>query len=299
MNDITRMNQEFGIHNHIDFFRGPGNLIMIRMNNDHGNLSLCLQGAQVLEYNPTGQKKVLWLSRKSNYQQGKPIRGGIPICWPWFGDHPDNDSLPAHGFARTSQWTVLSSHGNKNETTLRLALTDNQQTRTLWPYSFSLELEVCLNHQLSLTLTTRNTDTSDLTITEALHSYFTVGDIDHTAVTGLEDQSYLDKIDGLQNKNQTGEVHVKGETDRVYINTDKTTRISDAANRRNIFISKSGSLSTVIWNPGKEKAQAMCDFEDSGYKHMICLETSNALTNTLNIAPGTEHQMGCVIRSDS
>ena len=297
MNDITLLKQQFGINNYVDFSKGPDNLTIIQLSNDHGSLSLCLQGAQVLEYSPAGQKNVLWLSKNSNYKQGQPIRGGIPICWPWFGNHPDRASLPAHGFARIKPWTLHSSQGTKDETRLRLGLTDDQKTMALWPHAFSLELEVCLNHQLNLTLTTHNTGTENLSITEALHSYFAVGDIDQTSITGLEEHCYFDKVDNLKNKNQTGEVRVKGETDRVYIDTSNTTRIVDSANCRSIYVSKSESLSTVIWNPGKEKAQTMSDFEDSGYKHMICLETANALTNKVKVNKGKEHRMSCVIRS--
>ncbi|WP_165839969.1 D-hexose-6-phosphate mutarotase [Motiliproteus coralliicola] len=264
---------------------------MIQLNHSKGQAQICLQGAQVIEFTPANQPPVLWLSNNSRFETGKAIRGGIPICWPWFGDHPTDPTLPAHGFARNSAWTVLASQADDHSTNLTLGLEDNESTRALWPFGFKLELNVRLSQALTLTLTTHNSNRTDIQVSEALHSYFAIDDIHHTQISGLEGSRYQDKLRHGMPVNQQGAVRIRAETDRVYLNHESPLTIDDPGNRRRIEIQKQRSRTTVIWNPWQAKSAAMTDMTDDGYARMLCVESANALDNTLQIPPGGTHSL--------
>lgn len=262
-----------------------------------GGARLCLQGAQVLDYRPDGQPPVLWLSRSSRYQAGTAIRGGIPLCWPWFGPHPETSALPAHGFARTRRWRPLDAHADDDATCLTLGLSDDAETRALWPYAFELRLELRLGRQLTLNLTTRNLSDRPMPVTEALHSYFLVSDLERVRLRGLEGTDYWDKLDGLRRHPQSDALQLAGAADRVYLDTGAPLTLEDPGLGRQIRIHKGRSRSTVVWNPGRETAAAMADFDDDGYRRMLCVETANVLDNRVRIAPGDSHTLTTRIES--
>ncbi|MEH6628040.1 MAG: D-hexose-6-phosphate mutarotase [Motiliproteus sp.] len=311
------MNPSFAIAGRIRQLNDRGDLPIVELSNAHGRALVCLQGAQVIEYQPHNQPPVLWLSDKSRFENGQAIRGGIPICWPWFGDHPQDPALPAHGFARTSRWKVLASAADSETSSLRLGLKDDDCSRQLWPYKFELELSIQLGRQLSLTLCSHNTNDRPMPITEALHSYLAVSNIDQTFVTGLEGCCYRDKLDQLNPYIQDGPLTIAEETDRVYVDTEGTVTLNDPGFGRHILISKdqnehhpdannssdnkpmnhNQSRSTVIWNPGAEKSLSMSDVDDNGYQRLLCVETANALDNALEIPPGHSHSMSTQIES--
>ena len=260
-----------------------------------------LQGATVTHFRPAGEDPVLWLSTRAVYAPGRAIRGGIPICWPWFGPHPDDPGKPDHGFARNRRWSVLGAAiAEDGATVIRLGLWDDEVTRDLWPHSFALELEVAVGVALRVSLIARNTGSAPFTCTGALHSYLAVGDVTRIAIHGLEGCAYVDKVDGGAEKVQQGAVTIVGETDRVYRDTVATCTIDDPVLGRRIAVAKRGSRSTVIWNPWQEKARRLTDFDDDAYPRMLCVEagyprTGVALDDTITIAPGAEHHLETTI----
>jgi glucose-6-phosphate 1-epimerase len=238
----------------------------------------------------------LWASRHSYFTPGKAIRGGIPVCWPWFASHPADPGKPAHGFARTSQWSVLDSElTSEGAIRLRLGLTDATATRALWPHPFQLELRVTVGAALQVELLIRNPGDTTFTCTDALHSYFSVSDNTNVTITGLESTAYLDKVAGNQRREQSGPITISGETDRVYLDTSADCLIIDPGWQRQIRVAKQGSRTTVVWNPWAEKARQMADFGAEEYRQMVCVETANAADEVITVPAGGEHGLQTTI----
>ncbi len=261
-----------------------------------GRATVSLHGAQLLSYKPGSGQELLWLSPKARFQPGIAIRGGIPVCWPWFGAHPDGAGFPAHGFARTSLWTVRSSQADAQSTELCLGLNTSQASLDLWPHRFDLELQIRLDQRLSLTLRTRNDDEQPFAITEALHSYFAIGAIDQIAIDGLAGCRYRDKLDGMNWKDQLGEMAVVAPFDRVYDHPD-TTLLTDSVAKRQIRLQKANSRSTVVWNPGDEVAAQMADIGSGNSAQFVCIEAGNCGERQVELQPGQSHSLELVLES--
>jgi D-hexose-6-phosphate mutarotase len=294
--DLQALNDTFAITDQLIFRPGPGGLPMADIRNRHAAATVSLYGAQVLAFQPHAGAPLLWVSGHSLYQPGKAIRGGVPVCWPWFGPHPADPSKPAHGFARTAMWNVLAAAGLAGGATqLRLSLVDDDATRDLWPHAFQLRLVVTVGAELRIELIARNPGGLPFTCGGALHSYFGVSDASAIAIQGLDGCEYIDKADGGQRKLQRGPVTIDAETDRVYLNTTATCAIEDPGLGRQIIVAKSGSRTTVVWNPWAEKARRLADFGDEEYHGMVCVETANADTDAVTVGPGGEHRLAATI----
>ena len=250
-----------------------------------------LHGAHVTSWQPAGHEPVLWMSRSSLFQPGKPIRGGVPICFPWFGPHASDPSAPAHGFARTALWEVTEA-----QTTVEGGISLSLQTRI---DSFSVRFTVEFGSVLQMTLTTEPGPgiSVDQRFEDALHTYFSVSDVRNVSITGLEQVRYIDKVDGAAEKPATGAaIEFTGETDRVYLKTDSECHLHDPGRNRTITISKSGSQSTVVWNPWIAKSARMPDFGDHEWPEMVCIETANVGSDSIALALNTSHSTTVVIR---
>jgi glucose-6-phosphate 1-epimerase len=294
--DIQSLNESFAITEHISFGGGPGGWAMAEIHNAHAVASVSLCGGQALAFQPHGQAPVLWASGHNLYQAGRPIRAGIPICWPWFGPHPTDPSQPAHGFVRTASWSVLSVAALiDGATQIRLRIKDSDLEERRWPYSFDLRCVVTVGAELRVELIMRNPGDTPYTCGGALHSYFNVSDVNAIAIYGLDGCDYLDQVDGRQRKTQHGPVTIGAETDRVYLDTAATCTIEDPGLGRRIRVAKSGSHTTVVWNPWIEKARRLADFGDEEYHSMVCVETANAEADRVTVAPGGEHRLVAVI----
>lgn len=265
----------------------------IEIENKSASAKVALQGGHLFHYQQHDRKPLLWISNQSFFETAKAIRGGIPICWPWFGKHSTDSTLPQHGFARTSPFELLEiNEPDKNTTEIILQLQSSAESLALWPYQFKVLLRITIGSTLTVALTTINCDVQTFTISSALHSYFAVSDIDNVSVQGLDDREYWDALTD-ENKIQKGEIHISEEVDRVYQKVEEPLMVHDV--NRTIHIETAGSSSTVVWNPWKDKSMRMADMENNAYKTMLCIETANALEDARDLAPGEEQTLKAII----
>jgi D-hexose-6-phosphate mutarotase len=279
------------------FETGAGNLPCLVIRSKLAEARIYLHGAHVAHFQPHDQAPVLFMSQKSLFAAGKAIRGGVPVIFPWFGGRTGHPESPAHGFARTADWQVESvSEDGDGVITAVFRLTADSDTHALWAYDFDLCYRVAVGRNLTLTLEVENTSSAPFTFENALHSYFTVSDVRQTSTSGLENADYLDKTDNFQRKNQGKDaIRITQETDRVYESTRKTCTIDDPGLHRRLIVEKSGSQTTVVWNPWIAKAAAMADFGDDEWPRMLCVETANAGANVITLEPGKTQSMRAVI----
>lgn len=276
-------------HKHLD-----NGFTYLDIRNRQAHAKVSLQGGHVFDYQLHDTEPTLWLSQTSFFHKDRAIRGGIPICWPWFGKNKNDTSLAQHGFARTSLWKLHAiKEINADTTSITLELNDSRQTRTLWPFKFKLTLLIIISDKLSLTLTTQNIDDKPFEISEALHSYFKVKDISQVTVKGLENISYIDQLKENTISRATLPIIINEEVDRIYYDTQDSCTLNDT--HRKISIDNKGSFSTVVWNPWITKAKEMRDFDDQGYKRMLCIETGNVLQNSITIKAGESHSITQII----
>jgi glucose-6-phosphate 1-epimerase len=291
---IAKLNADFAIDGRLKVVEGPGGLPMLDINTDQAQARISPYAGQVLSFKPAGQKDdLLFLSKSAYYAPGKAIKGGVPICWPWFGPDPEGKGRPGHGFVRNRPWVLRSTEAlGDGRIQVRLGLTDSDETRAIWDHAFDLELQATIGSTLDVALTTRNTGSAAFALSQGLHTYFTVGDIAKTQVQGLDGCAYVDNMDGGAKKVQHGAIEVGGETERIYSGVNGVLEIEDKALNRRITIRPSGSASAVVWNPWAATAASMADLGDDDYKTSLCVETINAGTDGLQIAPGDEHRLG-------
>lgn len=290
--NIEQLNDRFAIEGQLDFTVGKGGFPMIEVHNAKARALISLYGGQVLAYCPADGRELLFVSEQAYFEPGKAIKGGIPVCWPWFGDDPEDQGRGAHGFVRNRDWQVAATGGTPDgDTRVRLTLQDDEHTRRIWPHPFLLELEIRIGATLALTLTTHNRGSEAFPLTQALHSYFAVGDIDAVAVTGLDGRSYLDKAAGWARKQQQGEVRFRGEVDRVYLAVPSRQQIEDGATPRKISIYSEGNQTLVVWNPGALISRAMADLRDDDYRRFVCVETANAVEDIVTLPAGEHYSL--------
>lgn len=289
---FAQLQTRFGIDGAVVFSRDVSGLPTVDIRNRFGTSRIALQGAQLLHWTPAGQEAVVWLSPKAKFAAGKSARGGIPVCWPWFGPHASESTFPVHGFARGTMWEVIEATALDNDVYrlgFRLIRTDADTSQ--WLHASSLEIRFTLDASLTMELVTRNNDTVPFTLADALHTYFSVGDVRTVRVLGLDGVEYLDRTGAPQRLRQTGPVTIAGEVNRLYGGTGATCIIEDPSLKRRILIEKRGSRSTVVWNPGEKNAAAMGDFEDNGYLRMVCVESANVGDDSVTLKPGESHTL--------
>ena len=299
---VQALNTQFGIKDQLVFKEDASGLVVAEINNALGSALLCLQGAHLMRWQPVSQSvPVVWLSKDAKLAAGKSIRGGAPVCWPWFGAHATEAAFSGHGFARTVPWRVIETGTEPNGATrLMLRLEASDKTRLQWPYECNVDLIVIAGETLRMELCTENTGESDFVLGEALHTYLQIGDIGAVRITGLEGCEYWDKVGGSNLRRQEGEIGFDGEVDRVYINTTAACVIHDEQLKRRIYIAKSGSESTVVWTPWVEKANKMGDMgQPDGWREMVCVESVNAIDNVVKVAAGTCHTLIVEYRAES
>ena len=275
-----------------------GELDAIQLRHPLMEATLVLQGAHLVHFAPAGEDNWLWMSPLARFEEGVAIRGGIPVCWPWFGDPARNpapvksriDSAKAHGFARTALWSLDHIEELEEAAVMTLAL-DATGAGTRYPWKGEAHVSLTLRfspEELTLALTTRNAGKEPLAITQALHSYLPTRNVSDTVIRGLEGVRYLDTLDDWKPKHQEGVVTFSGETDRIYQAADDMLIQSPDHNDR---LTSDGSASTVVWNPGPVKAASLSDFPDDAWTGMLCVETANAADDYRELLPGASHTL--------
>lgn len=290
---IEQLNADYGIANKVKFVSGKGGFPTIEINNEYAKAIISLYAGQVLSFQPLDQAEdLMFLSNKAYHQEGKAMKGGVPICWPWFGPDPEAKGRSSHGFVRNRLWQMRSVDTTQDGATkVTMGLVDTEETRKIWDYAFDLAIAITVGSSLTIELITRNTGKEAFSITQALHTYFKVGDINQVQVLGVEDKTYIDKVDNGKQKTQTGAVTFSGECDRIYLNVPSELVIDDAALQRKIKIAATNSNTAIVWNPDATISANMADLEDLDYKNFVCVETANAANEVIKVAADSEYKM--------
>jgi glucose-6-phosphate 1-epimerase len=276
----------------VKFLEAQGGLPCLQVRTAAAAADVYLYGAHLSHFQPAGEKPLLFMSGQSAFEPGKPLRGGVPICFPWFGPKPGDATAPLHGFARTQMWELESVEESGESVELVLALQSSDATRRWYPHDFLLRHRIRVGRELETALITRNTGREPMLVQEALHTYFTVGDVRQVRISGLERIGYIDKVQAGKACPPSGSpITITAETDRVYNATASTVIIDDPSLSRRISIAKTGSNTTVVWNPWIAKSAAMPDFGNDEWPQMLCVETANAGSDALTLAAGAEHTM--------
>jgi len=247
---------------------------------------IALQGAQLISWQPAGQKPVIWLSDNSFFQNGTAIRGGVPVCWPWFG----GQGKPSHGFARTLPWTLMAHDESPQGVMLTFELKSSPQTLRLWPHEFSLIARFRLGEHCEIELEAHGKHTS----TGALHSYFEVEDIAGVSVNGLG-SAYTDKVLNDALGELQGPQTYPGRVDRIFTDAANLNVIDDSVGQRLIEVSHQYKSDVVTWNPGPELSSSMEDMAANGYRTMVCVETAR-INRVLVSKAEAPAKMGVIIR---
>lgn len=285
---IASLETEFGLEGQLAVVEGQGGFPLIRVENEQASALISVYAGQVLSYRPAGEAQdLLFVSKAAYYAEGKAIKGGIPVCWPWFGADPENRGRPAHGFVRNRAWNLIGTAATADggtQVVMGLAATD--ETRGIWPHEFELTLEILVGRTLDVAMETRNKGGEVFSITQALHTYFLTGDIGGVSVLGLDATDYLDKTGDGGCRTQSGVVTVSAEVDRIYTGVRYPLVVEDKALGRRIRIEAGGSSTAVVWNPWQEIAARMADLDDDDYTRFICVETANAADEVIQVPPG-------------
>jgi len=299
MMTVDELDEKFGIEAELGFTETDGDLIAISIFNKYADAEICLYGGHVTRYMPQGTFEVLWMSQASSFEEGKPIRGGIPLCFPWFGPHPSDSSKPAHGFARLMYWDVLETASlETGETMVKLQLSSSFETKKYWPYDFNAVLTLLVGKKLDVSLTITNTGDTTIEYSAALHSYFNISGIENIRIGGLEGASYYWGFGSELNQQEEQLLAIEKEENRRYINTESDCLILDPLFNQVIRVSKKGSKVTVVWNPGEETTKTMDDITEDGFHEFVCVEAVNAYNDSIKLVPGEDHTTATIITLD-
>lgn len=293
--DITALDHRFGIPDIARVCEGDGGLARVDITNPIAHGQIYVHGAHVTSWRPAGSEEVLFVSTKSRWEEGQAIRGGIPICFPWFRVKADDPHAPAHGFVRTRLWQLYSIVENETGVAVTMFIESDQQTRRWWPAEFRLVHRVTFGSQLKLELVCINTGKTPVHFEEALHTYNRVANVGTVRLQGLGGTRFLDNTDSNKEKTQLGDVTITSPTDNAFINTKNGVDLLDPKIHRRIRLQKANSSTTVVWNPWQEGAGGLRDLGESEWKQFLCVEASNIINAAVTLAPGQEHTMVAVL----
>ena len=288
--------KNFEIPDRVRIVPGNGGLPKIVVTTRFSAAEIYLHGATLTHFQKTGEPPLIFTSRQSLFAADKPIRGGVPICYPWFGARAGS---PAHGIARISEWELAETNSAPDGSVkINLSLPDKFLTQAGFAPA-KTNFIVTVGENLTMELRVENVSAQDFIFENCLHTYFQVGDVGQISIAGLKGHDYLDKVSGFDRKTETNdEIKIASEVDRVYLNATGAAEIHDDKFRRKIVVEKSGSNATVVWNPWIEKARAMADFGDDEFKEMVCVESGNVGESKLTLAPGQISTLRVNLRSE-
>ncbi len=293
---LEDLNQQFAIPGIAEIVTGNNSLPKVRITLPAATAEIYLHGAQVTLFKPAGAEDAIFLSEHSSFEHGKAIRGGIPICFPWFRNKLDDPKAPSHGFVRNKAWELAELSYNHDTVAVTFSTESDTSTRPWFPFEFRLLYRVTVGTELKLELVMTNLDARPLRFEEALHTYHFVGDARKVSVSGLDGVDFLDNTDNNKEKVQHGDLHFTKATDDVFLHTAHTVELVDPTLKRRIQIEKKQSNTTVIWNPWQEGAKQLADLGDDEWQHMACVEASNIRACGIDVAAGAEHTMTATIR---
>lgn len=268
---------------------------IVRIIHNKASAGIALHGGHVVSFKPEGQDDLIWMSEQAKFDGKTALRGGIPICWPWFG----RLAAPAHGFARTSQWTLIEHRESDNGVIVELGLMPSEETLSVWPHLFSARLLVEVSEELTVTLNVQNTDQTPWTFSGALHTYLNLGDITQAQTTGMGSQ-YIDSLKGGGVFQGDDVLQLTDTIDRVYTQPQANIIVKDPVLGRSMVVKNQGHNSAVLWNPWSEGAQSMGDMADNGYQTFLCVESTlhaATLEQGKTLQPGETHQLVTTISS--
>jgi glucose-6-phosphate 1-epimerase len=294
--EFDQLNAKWGVPGRLTFKMSPLGGPVAAMSGPAGSAVVALQGAQLLAWTPSGHPPVIWLSPVERLGTVKAVRGGTPVCWPWFAAHPTDVTKPMHGFVRTRIWAVRAAGVTADGVWVEFGQRTTPADLALWPHQASVTLRVTLASQLELALNTTNTGAVPFALTQALHTYFRVGDIGAITVAGFAGETYQDKLADFARRRQPGLVRFAGEVDRIYDCHAGEATIVDERLQRRITIAQSGCRSAVVWNPGPDKAARLGDLgpgneNQGGWREFVCVETANAGDDVIQLNVGASHTL--------
>ena len=296
MIDIQQLNERHSIPGILTFEKRDNNFVFLNISNQLADSSISLYGAQITSFRPKNELDILWMSPASNFLHGKAIRGGIPVCFPWFGPHKTDPGKPQHGFGRLMSWEVAeTAHWPSGETFIRLELLSSDFTRSYWPHSFVAEMIIVAGKALTATLKVTNTSSVPFDYSCALHTYYNISAIEKISISGLEGAGYYRHDEAGEFIQDSSTLLINEMVDRHYYDTVETCVISDPVYNRKIHVAKAGSSVTTVWNPWIENCTKIGDMPDDGYKTFVCIEAVNSFGNTIVLNPGESHETSAII----
>lgn len=296
MIDIEELEDKFSIEGEVGFSEQEDNMIFITVSNKYADADICLYGAQITNFKPHKTMGILWMSPESNFHEGIPIRGGIPVCFPWFGPHKTDSAKPQHGFARLMYWNVIETATlPAGETLVRLQLYSSAETKTYWNHDFCVEMTLIVGKTLNAKLKVTNISSTPFEYTCALHSYFNVSSIEEITIEGLQNTKYYNQLEPGDFIQDEPLLAIKKAETRHYYDTETACVINDPFFGRRIRVAKTGSKVTTVWNPGEETCRKIDDMPDDAFHTFVCIETVNAFNNVIILSPGETHETSAII----
>jgi len=292
---LSDLNRRFEIPGIAKITNGQGGFPCVRVTTPRASGEVYLHGAHVTSWQPAGAEEVLFLSSKSRWQDGSAIRGGVPICFPWFSNRAEDPHSPAHGLVRAKSWQLEGITHADHDVTIALSTSADASTRKTWPGDFHLLFCVTFGEQLRLELIVTNHGAYSFRFEEALHSYYRVGNVESARLRGLNGVAYIDKTAAGREKHQHGDLLLAAESDRIYRKTLASIEIDDPALHRRLLVAKEDSRDTVLWNPWSEKAKAMTDLGPNEWRQFVCVETCNIGDHSISLEPAQTHTMAALI----
>jgi len=280
---------------------GRGGLRRLAITTALAEAEIYLHGAHVAHFQPRGQEPLLFLSAQSWFETGRPVRGGVPVCFPWFGSGQDGKQGASHGFARLREWKLVGAEtASDGSVELRFHFASDEETRKQWDGDFEVDYAVRIGAALGMQLRVRNTFPKPICFEEALHTYLAVSDVREVSIEGLANTDYLTTV-GTPRKETEGAapIRITAETDRIYLNTQSACVVTDATWQRRLIVEKTGSHTTVLWNPWIEKSKRMPDFGDVEWPRMLCIESCNVRDYAVTLEPDQTHAMTATVRVES
>ncbi|WP_296260712.1 MULTISPECIES: D-hexose-6-phosphate mutarotase [unclassified Pseudomonas] len=280
-----------------------GELNCWRIRHGQAELVVAQQGAHVISYQIDGDQPLIWSNPGAVFKHGKAIRGGMPVCWPWFGNFQRNpqsvqnmrqssEPANAHGEVRAIDWELMGMGEDGDALIVEFIQPKAEGQLPGWPHTVGLKLQIRLDAALNVSLISFNAGPEDVSLSQALHSYFAVSDVHQVRIEGLDGVSYLNTLESWEKPNvQAGDITFTGETDRIYQDTPELVSIIDPEWKRRIQVQTGGSKSAVVWNPWIEKTKTFSDMQADGWKGMVCVETANVMTDIVTLKPNDMHEM--------